>query len=401
MKTIFFTLLLSTSSFLYCQTLTNYELLVKYIDYINNIQNLEFKSTIKGTDINNSADTFITKSRCLLKTKSDDTIGYLFYFESKSDSITFVNNKRFLYDGNSYKIIDDSAQAVSFYDLKKMEYDDSRFTVYEELGLRPLIALKYLKNNSENIDSVEVNKNIFQDSRNCIKFTVYLKDHFPINNTRTDFYIDSNTHFLVSYKFWSSLYSNPQYIEYKYDSVKIDQPGFENLWMSKFIISKGYKWYDGLTICSLKSFKVKTDSLIGNSAPEWELNDLFGKKYTLSELKGKVILMDFWFRGCGLCLKSMPVLESIYGKYKNNGLIVLGLNPFDTNKKTLLSFIEKKQITYSVIINTGKIETQYPVAVYPTLFIIDRTGKIFKIIEGYDEKFEKELETVITDLLNK
>lgn len=400
MRAIFFTILFCSTTFLYCQISTNYELFVKYSDYIYKIKNVEFTSIIKETDINNSNDTFITKSKCFLKTKSDDTIGFLFYFESTSDSIPFVNNKKFLYDGNSYKIIDDSDQTVNFYDLKKMGYDDSRFSVYENLGLNPLIAFKYLKNNSINIDSVSMQKKILSDSRSCIKFTVFYKDHFPINNSKAEFYIDTNTNFLKRYNFWTHFYSLPQYNEYTYDSVIINQPGFDNLWNSKFIISKNYKWYNGLAICRIKRLKIKDDSFIGNNAPEWELYNYLGKKYTLSNLKGNVILMDFWFRGCGPCVKSIPVLESFYEKYKNKGFVVLGLNPYDTNEKILQSFIEKNHMTYPVLINAGNITSQYSIAGYPTVFIIDRKGKVHKIIEGYDEKFEKEVENIIINLLN-
>ena len=206
-------------------------------------------------------------------------------------------------------------------------------------------------------------------------------------------------HFIKQVYFWANFGEMTNFIDFSYNDVKINQEIFDSLFEPKLIISDSFKWYDGYACCRTKSSGTRIDSLLGKAAPGWELFDYRGKKFSMADFKGKVVLMDFWFRGCAPCNKSYPGLDRLFEKFKDKGLVVLGLNPFDTNQQLIMSFIEKKNINFTVLLKAGECAKQYKIAAYPTLLIIDKKGIIRKITEGFNEQNEKELEKLISKLL--
>jgi peroxiredoxin len=112
---------------------------------------------------------------------------------------------------------------------------------------------------------------------------------------------------------------------------------------------------------------------------DFTLKDLNGKKYTLSALKGKIVLINFWATGCISCKKEMQDLDLIYTHYEPQGLVILSLtgdNPFATN-----TYLSGKNYHPPVLFDDGKVARQFHVDEkspegVPRTFVFDRDGKL-------------------------
>lgn len=134
---------------------------------------------------------------------------------------------------------------------------------------------------------------------------------------------------------------------------------------------------------------------IGTRAPDWSLPMTINEPISLADLKGDLVLMDFYFMSCIPCRKTVPVLNNLQEKYGKQGLRVIGVNPVDTNIATLEQFFEDKQFKYPTVLHAQKTAEDYHVYGYPTLYLIDRKGNIVFVSNGFGEDLEKELEEVI------
>jgi thiol-disulfide isomerase/thioredoxin len=110
--------------------------------------------------------------------------------------------------------------------------------------------------------------------------------------------------------------------------------------------------------------------------PEVSYIDTVGTAYTTSSLTGKVVVVNFWATWCKPCLKEIPDLSRIYAKYKDRGLVVIGVMTDDPDNDTLLNFQSDNNMTYPVVRANSDIlvSFSYPGSL-PTTYIFDRTGK--------------------------
>ena len=108
---------------------------------------------------------------------------------------------------------------------------------------------------------------------------------------------------------------------------------------------------------------------------DFTLSDLEGKPWHLRDLKGKVVLVNFWATWCPPCRKEMPDLQALYEKYKDQGLVVLSISDEDAAKVN--PFIAERKITYPVLLDPGrKVNTAFVVEGIPKSFVYDREGKL-------------------------
>lgn len=96
---------------------------------------------------------------------------------------------------------------------------------------------------------------------------------------------------------------------------------------------------------------------------------------------------------------ALPGLQSLHEKYKNKGLKIIGIDPYDKEEDDISSFLKKRGVTYTVLLEGGETAKNYRVSGYPTLFLIDRNGKIVFIQEGYGDETDKKLEEIILKYL--
>ena len=124
----------------------------------------------------------------------------------------------------------------------------------------------------------------------------------------------------------------------------------------------------------------------GVMAPEITLPNVNDSTISLSSLKGKVVLIDFWASWCGPCRASIPSVVKLYNKLKDQGFEVFGVS-IDSKKSNWVRAIRQDKIKYTQVIDiagwNSTVASTYGVAEIPTTFLIDQTGKIVAVdLEG-------------------
>jgi peroxiredoxin len=108
---------------------------------------------------------------------------------------------------------------------------------------------------------------------------------------------------------------------------------------------------------------------------EFSLTDLHGKTWDLKELRGKVVLVNFWATWCPPCRSEMPDLNALYQQFKDQGFIVLAISDEDVTKVT--PYIEQYHYTYPILLDPGrKVHQAYNIEGIPKSFVYDRGGKL-------------------------
>lgn len=122
----------------------------------------------------------------------------------------------------------------------------------------------------------------------------------------------------------------------------------------------------------------------GFTAPDFTLSLLEGGEISLSDLKGKVVLVNFWTSWCPPCRKEMPAIESVYRSYKDIGLVVVGLNlTAQDSKEEAAAFAQEVGVTFPIALDLdNSVGSVYQVTALPTSFFVDREGMIRSVIVG-------------------
>lgn len=133
----------------------------------------------------------------------------------------------------------------------------------------------------------------------------------------------------------------------------------------------------------------------GNPAPDFTLKSIDGRDISLSSLKGKAVVLDFWGSWCGWCIKGMPKMKEYYAKYKDK-LEILGIDCNDTDQKWR-DAVKKYELPWLHVRNEGTpdVTVLYGISGFPTKIVVDATGKISKVVVGESEEFYKYLDELL------
>ncbi len=127
-----------------------------------------------------------------------------------------------------------------------------------------------------------------------------------------------------------------------------------------------------------KAGGAETAALKSDLAPDLTLQTLDGQAVSLSGFKGKVVLINFWATWCPPCVREIPRLVRVAETYKEQGLVVLGVNTtFQDDTAKVRQFAADQRISYPVLLDLqGEASKKYPSNLMPTTYLIDRSGKI-------------------------
>ncbi len=143
-------------------------------------------------------------------------------------------------------------------------------------------------------------------------------------------------------------------------------------------------------------------TLVGRKAPEFSGKDLAGQAVSLTDLKGKVVLLDFWATWCGPCVMAMPQIQKVADHFKGKDVAVIGVNGDDSSAhKVLPRFLDTNKITYRQLLdgNSG-VSQKFRVSGIPCAVLIDKQGVIQMIRSGFAPGEERALAEAINKLLN-
>jgi peroxiredoxin len=138
----------------------------------------------------------------------------------------------------------------------------------------------------------------------------------------------------------------------------------------------------------------------GFSAPDFTLDLLGGGQVTLSELRGKVVVVNLWASWCPPCRAEMPAIEKVYRSYADLGLVVLGVNTtYQDSESAAQAFVNEYSLTFPIPLDRdGSVSQRYALSGLPTTFFIDRKGIIRSVIVG-GPMSEATIQSKIEDLL--
>src|SRR6266851_1431707 len=120
--------------------------------------------------------------------------------------------------------------------------------------------------------------------------------------------------------------------------------------------------------------KIEADNKRREQA-DFTLTELGGKTWTLKELRGKVVVLNFWATWCPPCRKEMPDLETLYHQSKDQGLVILAISDEDADK--VKPFIAQQKVTYPILLDPGrKVHELFQIEGIPKTFVYDRNGKL-------------------------
>jgi peroxiredoxin len=120
---------------------------------------------------------------------------------------------------------------------------------------------------------------------------------------------------------------------------------------------------------------------------DFTLEDLSGTKWTLKDLGGKVVVVNFWATWCPPCRKEMPDLETLYRRFKDQGLVILAISDEDAGK--VKPFVTQQKVSYPILLDPGrKVNQLFEVEGIPKSFVYDRSGKL--VAQSIDMRTQKQ-----------
>ena len=138
----------------------------------------------------------------------------------------------------------------------------------------------------------------------------------------------------------------------------------------------------------------------GKVAPNFGLISLDGRRISLSQFRGKVVILDFWATWCKPCRLELPHFVALHEEFGKDALQIIGVSLDRVGSEEVAAFVREWKIPYIVVMGNGEVVRNYGgIRGIPTTFVIDKNGNIYRKYVGYRNKevFEKDIRTLLQE----
>jgi len=150
---------------------------------------------------------------------------------------------------------------------------------------------------------------------------------------------------------------------------------------------------------NIENDKKNRREIKGKLVENLNLTDLEGKVYTLEDLKGKIVVLNFWFTKCAPCVKEIPDLNKMIQKYGTEKVAYFAIT-FDNNA-LIDEFLKKHQVDFTIIPEDKKTIDQFNISFYPTNIVLDKEGKVVFVNDFFMKDMVEDMNKLIKKLLSK
>ncbi len=335
-------------------------------------------------------DIFTNKIQCVLKKDLDDKIGGNHNIWVKSEERQQVYNRKKLMN------INHASKSAIIVNPKEQGYQH-----YQQNNIRSF-ALKYIFEEKVFLDFMTSDKvgNLgLVDDENindalCHVVRIEMKDGSGVSDYVILLKIRKNDFMLVGQEISMKFEGFIQYEKMELNDIKLNKDVSD----AYFDLEKNTP--QQFEIIEYVKEEKKEIKLLEKGVEVPSLNglNLRGEKVTWADFEGEIIVLDFWFKQCYPCRKSIPDLQFIQEKYKDKGVTVLGVNVED-DSDLIKAYVKEHSITYPNIEASAAMAESYQVPYFPTIYIIGSDGKIVAGFAGYGDDLRMDIVSAIEDLI--
>lgn len=175
---------------------------------------------------------------------------------------------------------------------------------------------------------------------------------------------------------------------------------FNKLRLENFVASDYFPKDYEIRQYGQKGKKGQPNALIGKKAPDWTLQTDEKQDISLSDLKSKVLMIQFTSVSCGPCKSSIPFLKELSTEYKKDDFDFVAIECTSKNTSVLKSYMNRNDFDYKFLLSTKDVLKKYSITSFPVFFILDENRNIINVINGYGQgKTDKEIRSLINDLI--
>jgi peroxiredoxin len=140
---------------------------------------------------------------------------------------------------------------------------------------------------------------------------------------------------------------------------------------------------------------------VGSPAPDFALKSASGHNIRLSELRGQVVLINFWASWCGPCRDELPLLEQLHTRYRRAGFALLAVN-IDDDRANADAMLRKLGVGLAPLYDGDKrVAKRYDVDTMPATLIVDRDGRVRYVHRGFHRGYEAKYDREVRELLTQ
>ena len=150
-----------------------------------------------------------------------------------------------------------------------------------------------------------------------------------------------------------------------------------------FFLSAGWIWYSAQSPPT-GGGRPAASPTVGFTAPDFTLERMDGGTITLSELRGRVVMINLWASWCVPCRREMPAIDRVFQEKEEDGLIVLAVNStYQDSLEAASHFVEAFELSFPVLLDPdGAVSRRYRLQALPTTFFVDKQGIIREVVFG-------------------